>query len=260
MDEDFSYCEDTRRGQLSTSEITSSGENRHLLQSLEDARDLGMSRPGGGSSFLTAGLLLQLGTTVWGFAAFVLFCSQRSLNQVKGKASGSNADYSRVSRAGGTQPYPPLPPTRRSGALAPRGLAAALPTQLLPGRSAAPASICPTRHHTHNNLVETEPRWDKREKTAERLRDASGPGNHFSSRPKQAGREAAAPAFPSGSAILGRSRRQQVAPYRRRMEAQRNRGGGERVSPAPSSQGDGTGRDGGGGGGGSETLPCAPSV
>lgn len=47
MDEDFSYCEDTRRGQLSTSEITSSGENRHLLQSLEDARDLGMSRPGG---------------------------------------------------------------------------------------------------------------------------------------------------------------------------------------------------------------------
>lgn len=247
MDEDFSYCEDTRRGQLSTSEITSSGENRHLLQSLEDARDLGMSRPGGGSSFLTAGLLLQLGTTVWGFAAFVLFCSQRSLNQVKGKASGSNADYSRVSRAGGTQPYPPLPPTRRSGALAPRGLAAALPTQLLPGRSAAPASICPTRHHTHNNLVETEPRWDKREKTAERLRDASGPGNHFSSRPKQAGREAAAPAFPSGSAILGRSRRQQVAPYRRRMEAQRNRGGGERVSPAPSSQGDGTGRRGGGG-------------
>lgn len=47
MDEDFSYREDTYRGQLSTSEITSSGENRYLLQSLEDARDLGMSRRGG---------------------------------------------------------------------------------------------------------------------------------------------------------------------------------------------------------------------
>ena len=32
MEEDFSYHEDTQRGQLSSFEITSSGENRHLLQ------------------------------------------------------------------------------------------------------------------------------------------------------------------------------------------------------------------------------------
>lgn len=47
MEEGCSYREDTQRGQLSSFEIASSGENRHLLQNLEDAQDSGMSRQGG---------------------------------------------------------------------------------------------------------------------------------------------------------------------------------------------------------------------
>lgn len=47
MEEDCSYREDTHRGRLSSFEMASNGENRHLLQNLEDAQDWGTSRQGG---------------------------------------------------------------------------------------------------------------------------------------------------------------------------------------------------------------------
>lgn len=257
MDEDFSYCEDTRRGQLSTSEITSSGENRHLLQSLEDARDLGMSRPGGEAASWLPDYCYS-----WEQPSGVSlpsFCSAANALWIKlrGKPAG-------VMRTTAEFPVPAVPsltplchPHAGAGHLLHEGSLPRCPRSFSQAGPRRPRLSVPRGTTRTTILWKPNPGGT----SGRKQRSASGtppaPETTLALGPSRRGGRRRPPPFRRAApfwAEAGGSRSRRTGGEWRPRET----GGEENVCP-PLPLLKGTGRD-GGGGGVSETLPCAPSV